>query len=179
MSPDVEQTEDIGAYWRVADLVGLEDFELANVSPILAGSAGSVEQVSSLEEAADARTIIMSWGDERLNELLGILTERIGYPYGAENWGLIVILNKRAMRMDIIPKVPVDVDDARGEDGEVDGIFLALINPEQNPQIIFYDWDAEGGVEMQRYFDYVTPGHFPWVKMENYWLRFSMSMDLQ
>ena len=160
--------------WSVANLAGLSEQALSNISPLIGGTAAHTILADSLEEAAQAETIIMTWGDEQLEALLGIMTERSGYPYGAEMHKLVAIVDSQALQMDIIPKAPYDIDDARDRDGEINGLMLSLMDPEQNADIIFYSWDEEGGEEIKRFFEYVMPGHAAWVKLDKYYLRFAL-----
>ncbi|MGH9857470.1 MAG: hypothetical protein ACRD4B_06460 [Acidobacteriota bacterium] len=165
--------------WSVANLAGLSEQALSNISPLIGGTAAHTIPADSLEKVAQAATVIMTWGDERLEGLLDIMTEHSGYPYGAEMHKLVAIVDSQALQMDIIPKVAYDIDDARYQNGEINGLMLSLMDPEQNADIIFYSWDEAGGEEIKRFFEYVKPGHAAWVKLDKYYLRFALGMDTE
>ncbi len=160
-----------------ANLAGLTEEQLADISPIIGGSHREITGEVP-ENMLDIGTVILPWGDERLATLLADVTEASVYPYGAERLHFVVITARRAIWFLVVPKVPYDIDDARDDTGEIDGTILALMDPQMDPNAIFYTWDSMGREEIEQYHKYAQGGSRPWIDAGDYLLAFELSIEL-
>lgn len=163
---------------KVWNLAKLGEAELDEISVLIGGDTEKLTDTTETPELDSYDYIIMHWGDERLSDVLDYLTRSAGYQYGAERSRLIAIAGNRAIEMCIVPNIPYDPEDVLDEKGEVDGILLSLVDPEQNPNNVFYSWDEEGKERIKEYIEGILRedhNHVPWVKVDDYFFKFSIA----
>ena len=163
---------------KVWNLAELDTRQLADISLLIGGSQNKLIDSADQPQFERYDTVIMNWGDERLEAVLEALTQQSGYRYGAENTQLVVLLGNHAIGMSIVPDIPFDPAAVTDSNGEVDGHLLALADPTFNPNNVFYGWNEEGAKYMQQYF-LRTEEHCPWVRCDNYLLCFSYALTME
>jgi hypothetical protein len=161
--------------WNIAQL---SEDQLDEISMFIGGNRE--KQTDNGYETSHERcdTVIMEWADPRINETLSYLAEMNGYEYGAERSQLVATTGEQAILMDIVPKLPYNPELARDEKGEINQSLLYSTYPEQNPDNIFYGWNEAGKTRIRQYFNSQSL-HRPWVKLDNYYLKFALATKLE
>ena len=161
--------------WNIAQL---REDQLDEISMFIGGNIEKQTDNGYETNHEHYDTVIMEWADPRINETLSYLAEMNGYGCGAERSQLVAITDEQAILMDIVPKLPYDPELIHDEKGEINQSLLYSAYPEQDPDNIFYGWDEEGKARIGQYFNSQSV-HRPWVKLDDYYLKFSLAIKLE